>query len=114
MSTVTCKTIAHGQPRPYADHEYINELIFSQDDYHTNVPPGTQVPWYVDREQALKFARLFCPYIETDDPDYNWASRILIAFDRIEPTPHGNPTLGFVRDDCSDKWRIHVRAAFTD
>lgn len=113
------ETKKYGQPRPYANHEYLDVLTFTRSDERTtafleknNLP--RMIPWYVDRESALKFARTACPYLEPGDKGFNWAAKKLKYFLRLEPTPHGNPTLGPVSDNCSDKWEIFVESDFTD
>ena len=121
---IEIKTISHGQPRPYADHEYVQILEFRQDDPRTeeflerNRLPKIR-PMYVHREIALATARIYCPYVEKEDPSYNWASRTLLAFVRLDPTPDVEYLPGQARatapsQDHSDRWRIHVRQAFTD
>ena len=109
--------LQHGQPQAYADHEYIHVITFTQDDWHTpkpGEPARPIIPWYTDETTAFGIARILVPYMDKDDPNANWASRFLVSFDRLTPTPHGNPTLGPVHEDSSDRWRIHVRSVFTD
>lgn len=110
---IRIETIAHVQPRPYADHEYIEELTFSQDDWHTDAAEARR-PWYPPREFAIEIARVHCPWVDKDDPRYDWASRTFVAFERLEPSPRGNSALGPVSENHSDRWRIHVRSAYTD
>lgn len=100
--------LKHGQQGAYSDHEYVYDFYFTQGD------EGRIRPWFPHRETAMAFARAACPWVDKDDPKYNWASRTLISFDRLDPTPHGNQTLGPVTEGHSDKWRIHVRSAYTD
>lgn len=113
---VTDECHQHGQPRPYADHEYVHIIIFTQDEWRLRPKeekdqPRPIRPWYPDEPTALAYARLFCPFKDTPSHPYE---RILVSFERLEPTPHGNPTLGPLPPDHSDRWKIHVRAMFTD
>lgn len=121
MSTAYIKieTIQSGQPEPYADHEYVEEISFTRDDYRDKEWLKKQgyvliVPDYRHRKFALSVARLFCPWTEPGDVDYDWASRHFVSFERLEPTPRENPSIGDVTPDFSDRWRIHVRSTFTD
>lgn len=116
---VTDECHQHGQPRPYADHEFVHIITFTQDDWKVRPETEKDQPrpirsWYPDSVTALEFARLFCPFKNRDDPTANWADRFLVSFERLEPTPHDNPTIGPVSSDRSDRWKIHVRSAFTD
>lgn len=118
------KTLAHGQPRPYADSDYIMEFIFTRDDSRlteflkkNNLPKI--VPRYIPGDIALMIARAYCPYVDKGSEEDNWAQRHLVSFDRLEPTPHQMTSPGWsgtltVNPKTSDRWRIHVRAAFTD
>lgn len=114
-----------GQPRPYADHEYVHVLTFTQDDgrrkdyLEANGLPLVR-PLYVDEAKAHAIARIFCPYLDRTDPEANWASRFLVSFEKYDPTPYlvGEGT-AYVEtllpgEGRSDRWKIHVRAAFTD
>lgn len=116
---IEIEVLQSGQPRPYADHEYVEVITFTTDDWHTQewlVENGRPLvrPMYVREEFALTVARLYCPYQDLGAPDYDQYARHLISFEAMEPTPHGNPSLGAVKEGYSDKWKIHVRAAFTD
>lgn len=118
-SYIDIEVLQHGQPRPYADHEYVQVVTFNRDDWHTkewlvknNMP--LIIPDYVSEHVALTVARLYCPYTELGAPDYNPYARHLVSFEALPPTHHGNPSVGMPTDGSSDRWKIHVRAAFTD
>lgn len=114
---VEIQSIRHGQPRPYADHEFVSRFIFTRDDYRvkewlTKADLPTIVPDYVTREFAHQLARMYCPYKDSTDPKFNWASPQLVTFMRIKPTP---PAEGLeVDEESSDRWEIHIREAYTD
>lgn len=115
---IVVDSLQSGQPRPYADSEYISEITFKREDGRVkewldknNLPHI--VPCYVDEEKALAVARIFCPYVEKSDPKANWASRFLISFEMLDPTPPAKETFR-VNTGFSDRWKIHVRSAFTD
>jgi hypothetical protein len=111
---IEIQTLMSGQPRPYADHDYISEFTFTTEDGRTpeyleknNLP--IIVPNYVTRNHALAIARLYVPFVDDDDPKRDWASRRLVYFEGLKT---GSPPS---RDpNMFHRWRIHVRAAYTD
>lgn len=121
---VEIKTVAHGQPRAYADNEYIQELVFTRDDgrdpdYIKKHKLPKIVPNYVDREKALAIARAYCPYVEVGSEGDNWAARHLVDFEMMPATMHQMSSPGWSgpltpAPGKSDKWKIHVRSTFTD
>jgi hypothetical protein len=115
---IEVENLQSGQPRPYADHEFVDVLTFTRDDgrrpewLDKNGLPQI-VPYYVDQHFAFAIAKQFCSFVEKGDPNANWASRFLVSFDRLPPTPPSQSDFQ-VREDSSDKWKIHVRSLFTD
>lgn len=107
-----------GQPRPYADSEFVQVITFKMEDGRVKewLDKNNQpyiIPHYVSEEKALAVARIFCPYVEKSDPKANWASRFLVSFQMLDPSPPAKDTFG-VTKGFSDRWKIHVRSAFTD
>ena len=114
---IEVESVQSGQPRAYSDSEYVSIVTFRRDDgrmkdwlEEKGLPLIT--PYYVTREMALKVARAFEDYQEEGDPGFCWASRQLVSFEAMDPTPSGER--GPASQGRSDRWRIHVRAAFTD
>lgn len=113
--TMTAIVREHGQPTAYADHEYVQELVFTQTDWRINAgPDDLMVPWYVSKDVAMSYAKIVCPWVEKNDPKFSWASRTLVSFSMFPPNPIKSATIGPVAEGHSDRWKVHVRAAYTD
>lgn len=109
---VAIQTIRHGQPRPYADHEYESLIVcFQPNSLTTNAP----MPRVIDVEQAKTLAQLFVhPFIEkTSDPE-KWAHAQL-QYIRPEPNPCGMEDGEYnKKNGRSSCWRVFIKSAYTD
>lgn len=92
--------LASGQPRAYADSQYVARITFTQNDWHTWAKSGDTLPLRADRYDAVAIFKqqVRSEAIERDDPNANWASCMFTD----------------VHEEAPGVWYVAAVAAFTD
>lgn len=81
---VTIEWIQSGQPRPYADSEYIFILFVEWIPYNGKISNDNWEPSKYDEVLIKQYAKAFKHFYEKNDPKREWHHPVLNSCDKID------------------------------